>query len=132
MASDDERQEKTWSTLYRWLVKLFSQYGREGATGNADFWVVDDNYGWKRNSVYIFNLELLTPSIVTAVRGFLIDFPDWTIALVVCVDGKENEWPEMGVTVRRHEIIDGLQREYLPSPYNQLEFPGSRPGTGYD
>jgi hypothetical protein len=38
----------------------------------------------------------------------------------------------MGVTVRRHEIIDGLLRKYLPEPFRFLKIPGSRPGTGYD
>jgi hypothetical protein len=38
----------------------------------------------------------------------------------------------MGNTIRRHEIIDGLQRQYLPTRFRNFEIPGSRPGTGYD
>ena len=106
--------------------------GVESAVGRGDFWVVDDNYGWRRHTVYIFNLALFTPSMVNAARKLLQGHPNWEIIFLVDVVGKEKEWPPMGVTIRKREIIDGLQREYLPAPYNQLEFSGSRPGTGYD
>ena len=54
--------------------------------------------------------------------------------IVVAVDVPEHEqdWPVMGLTIRRHEIIDGLQREFLPPEFADLHYPGGRPGTGYD
>lgn len=123
---------KIWETLYQRLVDLFTPYGLEDSSGYGDFWVVDENYGWKGNRVFINNLRLLTPSIVSTVHSFLEGVPDWTIVLVVNIYGEGENWPDMGVTIREHEIIDTLQREYLPPPYNKLVFPGSRPGTGYD
>jgi hypothetical protein len=38
----------------------------------------------------------------------------------------------MGLTIRRHEIIDGLQRQYFPPAYRHFQYPGSRPGTERD
>jgi hypothetical protein len=38
----------------------------------------------------------------------------------------------MGLTIRAHEIIDGLQRQYFPEPYRSFRYEGSRPGTEYD
>ncbi|ETR76408.1 hypothetical protein X566_15845 [Afipia sp. P52-10] len=129
---EEAYQERVWTLIYGKLVALFSQFGEEECTGAGDFWVVDDNYGWSRSTVFVNNLRLLTPWMVTTVQSFLEGVPDWTIVLVVAVDGEGERWPDMGVTIREHEIIDTLQREYLPPPYNRLEFPGSRPGTGYD
>jgi hypothetical protein len=34
--------------------------------------------------------------------------------------------------MRPHETIDGLRREYLPEPYRNYRYEGSRPGTGWD
>lgn len=132
MTAEDDRRDKIWSRLYRQLVDFFEHYGAEDACGRGDFWVVDDNYGWRRHFVYLFNLDLLTPSITKAVQRFLDDYPGWDIVFVVDVVGKEKEWPPMGVTIRKHEIIDGLQRQYLPARFQDFKIPGSRLGTGYD
>lgn len=69
--------------------------------------------------------------IIKTLQGLLKDFPNWTIIMAVDVLGKEH-WPSMGVTIRAHEIIDDLLRQYLPEEFRFLKIPGSRPGTGYD
>jgi hypothetical protein len=51
---------------------------------------------------------------------------------VVDVLQKWGAWPPMGVTIRSQEMIDGLQRQYLPPEFQDFKIPGSRPGTGYD
>lgn len=132
MTTDDETRDRIWGELYRRIVDVLGRYGKEDAIGNGDFWVVDDNYGWRRHTVNIFDLKMLDAPIVAALRALLDDLPDWEIVLALDVPGTEGKWPSMGLTVRRHEIIDGLMREYLPRPYQGLLIPGSRPGTGYD
>jgi len=37
----------------------------------------------------------------------------------------------MGITIRKHEIIDGLRRDVLPPEFKNFKIPGSRPDTGY-
>jgi hypothetical protein len=132
MTTDDELRDRIWADLYQRIVNLLQQYGKEDAVGDGDFWVVDDNYGWRRHTIYINNLKLLSPIIVAALRGFLDSQPDWAIVMVVNVPGSGKDWPPMGVTIRKHEIIDGLQREYLPDSFRTFVIPGSRPGTGFD
>jgi hypothetical protein len=38
----------------------------------------------------------------------------------------------MGLTIRDHEIIDGLQRQYFPREFQSIRYRGSRPGTERD
>jgi hypothetical protein len=132
MPTPEELQDQTWARLYSQLVAYFERQGTEDAFGRGDFWVVDDNYSWPSNMIYFFNLDLMTVTNILHLQSLLADCPGWSIYLVVDVVGKETEWPPMGVTVRRHEIIDGLLRKYLPEKFRFLKIPGSRPGTGYD
>lgn len=128
----DKQRDQIWSDLYRKIVSLLHKFGKEEPTGDGDYWVVDDNYGWRRHTINIFTLKMLDPTIIALLRHLLKDLPDWEIVVALDVPGKEGEWPSMGVTIRRHEVIDGLRREYLPEPYRRLVIPESRPGTGHD
>jgi hypothetical protein len=130
-APDDER-DLIWDDLYRRIVDLLSAYGKEEPTGDGDFWVVDDNYGWPRQTINVFTLKMLDLGVISGLRVLLDNFPDWEIIIALDVPGTEGVWPPMGVTIRKHEIIDGLQREYLPEPHRSFAIPGSRVGTGYD
>ncbi len=132
MNKEDEVRDQIWDALYRAVVDVLRQYGKEEPTGDGDFWVVDDNYGWRRQIVNIFNLKMLDPEIIFKLRALLDKLPEWSIVLALDVPGTEGKWPPMGVIIRRHEIIDGLQREYLPESFQTFVIPGSRPGTGYD
>jgi hypothetical protein len=41
-------------------------------------------------------------------------------------------WPQMGLIVRSHEIIDGLQRQFFPAELKTIQYDGSRRGTDRD
>jgi hypothetical protein len=132
MNEQDEARARIWTDLYHKVVDLLRQFGNESPFTGGDFFVVDDDYGWRRIIVNIFNLEMLNPQIVVAIRDLLANLPDWEVVYALDVPGKETAWPDMGLTIRRHEIIDGLRREFLPEPYRTIVIPGSRPGTGDD
>src|SRR5262249_37123251 len=132
MKADEKLRARIWRDLYQKIGKLFHRYGKEEPTGKGDYWVVDDDYGWRQHTVYVNTLKLLSPVIIAALRSYLRYLPNWQIVLVVNVLGEGKTWPPMGVIIRRKEIIDGLRREYLPMPYRKLVIPGSKPGTGYD
>jgi hypothetical protein len=132
MSKENELRDKEWNDLYKRIIQTLRQYGKDEATGDGDYWVVDDNYGWQRLIVNVFNLKMLNPSIILALRALLSELPNWSIVLALDVPGTEGKWPPMGVTIRKHEIIDGLERDYLPEPYRALSIPGSKPGTGFD
>jgi len=38
----------------------------------------------------------------------------------------------MGLYIRPHEIIDALQRQYLPAEFQTVEYEGARRGTERD
>jgi hypothetical protein len=75
---------------------------------------------------------MLQPVIVDGLQKVLDSFADWEIVIAVDIPGTETAWPRMGVTIRKHEIIDGLQRQYLPDEFKDIAYSGSRPGTGFD
>jgi hypothetical protein len=127
----DEQQDKEWNALYQGITHLLTRWGIEDYRGRADYLIVDDNYGYRHQSIEIHNLKMLKVEIVKELQSLLKDYPNWTIVMSVDIPGQEH-WPPMGVTIRNHEIIDGLQRKYLPEQFRFLKIPGSRPGTGYD
>jgi len=127
----EDRQEIEWEALYGRIKSLLGQWGVEDAFGNGDYLIVDDNYGWNLQKIEIHSLGMLKPRIIEQLHTLLNDFPDWQIVIAVDVPGKEH-WPLMGVTIRKHEIIDGLRREVLPPEFNDFKISGSRPGTGFD
>jgi hypothetical protein len=128
----DEKQVSIWDRLYEQVTGLLARYGMEDSVGKGDYWVVDDNYGWRRSQVEIHNLKMLRPEIVNDLRSLLTDLPDWEITVTIDIPGKEKVWPVMGLTIRKHEIIDGLQRHLFPVEFQNVQYVDSRPGTGYD
>jgi hypothetical protein len=60
----------------------------------------------------------------------LQEFPSHAIIVAIAVEGER--WPDMGLTIRQHEIVDGLQRQYFPPEYSTVVFEGSRRGTERD
>lgn len=130
-ADDDPQQDREWEALYRLVVQTMARYGVENAFGDGDYLIVDDNYGWRRQKIEVHTLKMLRKEIVQSLQALLKDYPSWAIVMAVDIPGKEH-WPLMGFTIRKHEIIDGLVRKYLPDEFKFLKIPGSRPGTGYD
>ncbi len=126
-----DKQEADWEALYAKIKTLLALWGIENAFGKGDYLIVDDNYGWNHQQIEIHSLRMLKPLIIEQLHALLNNFPGWQIVIAVDVPGKEH-WPPMGVTIRDHEIIDGLRRDVLPPEFKDFKIPGSRPGTGYD
>ena len=111
---------------------VLNTFGVEDHFGRGDYLVVDDNYGWRETHIEVHNLKMLAPHIVAQLQSLLSEGSAWQISIAVHVPGTKPGWPPMGLTIRRHEIIDGLQRQYLPEPYRSFQYEGSRPGTEND
>jgi len=99
---------------------------------DGDFTVHGDYSGYPQAVVFINNLEMLRPKIVAELQKLVEGHPGWQIALTVAVRGHDDDWPDMGLYVRPHEIIDALQRQYLPEEFQNIEYEGVRKGTPYD
>lgn len=132
MSDWDEHQSDIWHDLHDRLETLLSSYGAEDSSGRRDYWINHDNYGWKRITFGGNQLKMFVPELIAKIRALLTDLPDWEIVAVVDIVDKDGVWPKMGLTIRCHEIIDGLQRHLFPEPYRSFQYPDSRAGTGYD
>jgi len=132
MTEWDAGQVSTWHALFDGVTRVLADYGTEYSRGQGDYLVVEDNYGWRRVTLSVQNLKMLDPEIVRRLRGLLSNLPDWEIAIAVDIPGQESAWPVMGLTLRQHEIIDGLQRQYFPPAFQAWAYEDARPGTGFD
>lgn len=130
--SSEDTIGETWGYFYDRLCDFMLRFGTENADQKADCWVDDEHFGRRQQKIYVRNLALLRPEVVTALQGLLNEFPGWEIMVAVSVPGPGELWPDMGMTIREHEIIDGLQREYFPEEFRGFAYTGSRPGTDED
>jgi hypothetical protein len=133
--SDDDReteQERTWDLLYDRIRNELLRFGSEDFRQTADCWVDDDNMCTRQQKIYVRNLHLLNPVVIRALQNLLKDHADWEIMVAVSVPGTGENWPDMGLTIRAHEIVDGLQRSFFPKELQWLRYEGSRPGTDRD
>jgi hypothetical protein len=69
---------------------------------------------------------LLAPAVVKLLQNTLADFPGWEIVVALYLKEKGYSWPNMGLTIRPHEIIDELQRQYFPPQHQCIRYEGTR------
>ena len=132
MATHDEQQEADiWQRLYDRVAELLEQFGEEDGAVEGDYWIHDSYWGYPQIKIFA-NLSMLDPSIVRQLREIIVDFPGWEIVVAVSERGKSETWPDMGLLIRGHEILDGLQRQYLPEEFEHINYDGSRPMTDRD
>jgi hypothetical protein len=115
--------------------ELLERFGRPDylpAQPHGDYSVHGDYAGYPEVVVFIGNLEMLRPPVVTALQELIKEFPGWQITMTVAVRGHYDKWPNMGLYIRPHEVIDGLQRQFFPKEFQSLEYKGARRGTAYD
>jgi hypothetical protein len=128
----ENKQDRNWEMLYERIRLLLTEFGTEGMPRTADYWIDDDNIGTTQQKIYIRNLILLRPHIIKSLQDLLNEFSAWEIMVAVSVPGLGDSWPDMGLTIRRDEIIDGLQRQYLPKEFLGMQYEGSKSGTDRD
>ncbi len=131
MANEREYEGLRWQEFYDRIRGYVLTLGTEGIEATDDCWI-DDDYLGRYQTIYVHNMKLLSPEIVSTLHAMVSDYPGWEIIVTVSLHGPGEEWPEVGLTIRPHEIIDGLQRQYFPPEYRDLAYAGSRQGTALD
>ncbi|MGE0750269.1 MAG: hypothetical protein AB7K64_06725 [Variibacter sp.] len=129
---EDQKQMDQWERLYSRVCNVLKNFGKEDPFGKEDYWVHDDNWGSLQVKVYINNLALLEPGVIQLLQKTLKDLHGWELVIAIDVPGAGESWPNMGLKIRQHEIIDGLQRQYFPEQFRDYHYEGSRPGTESD
>jgi len=128
----EEMQSAAWHRLYGNVSRVLAKAGIENPYGKGDYSINEDNYGWMRIQIVVQKPELFSPTIVDELRFLLKNLEGWEITLAADIAGVNEAAPPMGVTIRKREIIDGLNRDILPEVFRTYRYADSRPGTGYD
>ena len=86
--SEDERAQQ-WQSLYEALGKALALFGIENPFGEADYWLVDDDYGDTTHKICVHRLPFLRPEVITAIQESLKQFPGWRVMvqLEIEIDG---------------------------------------------
>lgn len=134
---DDEKfhQERlrAFDLLVSGVVSVLERFGRhDSLIATGDFAVNGDYCGYPQVKVSVRKLDLLRSPIIKELQAVAREFPNWEIVIAVAVRGHYDDWPDMGLYIRSHEIIDGLQRQYFPEEFQTIAYDGSRPGTEHD
>ncbi len=131
----DREQAEVFERLRDCTCELLQHFGRpdyQPEYPHGDYSVHGDYSGHSQVVVFVGNLEMLRPPVVSALQQLIKEFPGWEIDVTVAVRGHYDDWPNMGLYIRQHEIIDGLQRQYFPKDFQNIEYAGARRGTAYD
>src|SRR3954452_241616 len=122
------QQERAWGVLHDRIQEILRRLGKESAVGAGDYWLLDDNWGPVQHKLYINNLKLLAPETIKELQDSLLGYPDWELVVAIDVLGAGESWPEMGLIIRPHEIVDDLRREHFPPEFQNIQYEGSRRG----
>ena len=83
MQSADDEQGQAWEHFYKSVCNVLRRSGAEDHFGKADYWVVDDNYGWRETHVEVHNLKMLAPAVIAHLRSLLAKDSAWQISVAV-------------------------------------------------
>jgi hypothetical protein len=128
-------QTAVFGKLSERVESLLERFGRPDylpGQPHGDFQVHGDYSGYPQVVVFVDNLEMLRPNIIIELQNLVKEYSGWQIEMTVALRGHDDDWPNMGLYIRPHEIIDALQRQYFPKEFRNLEYEGARRGTPYD
>jgi hypothetical protein len=97
---------------------------REGLGPERSFWIYED-YPGNHNVVLIAKAELMQPDVIADLQRVLDRFPAWILVITPDHIPTRGE-PVTFIEVRHDEIVDGLDRRYLPPAYSAIRYPGAR------
>ena len=133
----DRRQSEQYDTfedLEGRVDKLLERFGKPDYLPGqpyGDYQVHGDYSEYPQVVVFVENLKLLETPVVGALQQLVKQFPGWQIDLMVTLRDHK-DWPNMGISIRADEIVDGLHRQYFPKEYQDIAYQGARPGNVLD
>jgi len=132
-ADDDEFYEQQVAIFDRLVEQIEAQLNKFGVDSleHSDYSIYEDYWGYPQVKVSMLTLKMLRPPVIEQLQRVVKMYPGWEIVVAVVIDG-HRDWPEMGLYVRSNEIIDGLQRQYFPEEFQDIRYPGARPGGQND
>ena len=134
-ARDNSEKLKSFENLRDRADGLLQRFGApdyQPHQSHGDYSVHGEFGGYPEVVVFVSNLKMLQPPVINALQDIVREFPEWQITVTVAVRGHYDDWPNMGLYVRPNEIVDGLQRQYFPKEFQDIEYEGARRGTADD
>ena len=140
MSSDLQAQlDCEWGLLHNLIREVLQQFGEEDSTewnGSSliherrDYWLLDENWGNWAHRIEPHNPKMLMPAVIKSLQRLLTQYPNWEI--IISVGGpQEEQQAAHGLVIRDDEIIDGLERQYLPREFQGVEYEGRRPAGSH-
>jgi hypothetical protein len=127
---DYGKQLETFEHLLARVDRLMGEFGKPfSASEDNDFLVVGDYWGNRQIKIEVFNLALFHPHTVQRLQSLIRKMAGWEIVYSAALHDRVPGWPNMGLYIRPHEIIDTLQRQYFPKEFQGFEYEGSRRGV---
>jgi hypothetical protein len=121
------QQTKEWDYLHGRIREVLQQFREEGNDPERkSFFLLDVNAGLWQHQVETSDLEMMRPDVIRSLQKLLDGYPNWEIVMAVSNPDQEEAWPTMRLIIRDDEIIDGLQRQYFPKEFQDIECEGSR------
>ncbi len=112
---------------------ILKKYGTpDSLSRKGDYTVHGDYNSHPQVVAFVGRLDMLRPAVIDELQRLIKEFPGWEVEVAVAVRGHYDDWPNMGLYIRPHEIIDGLQRKYFPKDFQDIAYAGARRGTAYD
>ena len=124
-----EQQVRVFESLVQAVNAVVEQYGKHDSLEPGDYSVYEDYWGFPQVKVSIACLKMLEPFVIQRLQQVIKAYPGWEIVVAVVHRPNYKDWPEMGLFIRPHEIIDGLQRQYFPKEFRNIEYAGGETGN---
>jgi len=101
----DRLRATEWKALYDELRPVLEKYGREDPLGDADYWVVDDDWGSPQHKVCVTRVSFLTRSLALEVQRLLRRYSlPWEVLFSFDKDDPRRDPSDLGITVRKADI----------------------------
>jgi hypothetical protein len=101
--------KKEWQTYYRAIGQICARYGKDDASGAADYWLTDDNWGGVTQRLIVHSPSFLKPKMINEIMAYLNTIEPYGVMVEVILDLNFNGQrlsPMMGLVVDRSCTIE--------------------------
>jgi len=103
--SHEQRQEQEWDALFSELTVLLERHGTQDPFGDADFWIVDDNYGSPQHKVCVHRISFLTRPLALEVQRALRKYSlAWEVLFSLDKAELRPTENDLGILVRKADV----------------------------
>jgi hypothetical protein len=111
----DSVQQQEWRDLYIDLRAMLASHGIEDPFGDADYWLVDDNYGSQQHKVCVTRVSFITRPLCREAQRLIRRYSlSWEI--LFSLENRVNE-DDLGVTVTQSRIDEHWNARRMADQY---------------